>query len=147
MSNFFRGKFCVDVKTDYEQNELIFLDNFENLLGEEYTLTKTADSKCNVDFIVKKCDVVIGYLELKVRNNISAYNSLMIGRIKLHRINQFYRPAIIVWYCMKSDTLWCRKFSEDLLNYDTDGKTYFIPKDVCLVGIHELLRLCHQDKW
>ena len=141
----------IGLKTDYRKNELIFLNELETQLGENWSLTKTKKECCNVDFVVRRNNKVIGYMELKCRAKLDHHPSLMIGYTKLQKIQRLYKESIIVWFCVDTQTIWSCKYAEDLLNSETDwyygSKVYLIDKSKCGIGMEALLHLCVIKRW
>ena len=141
----------IGLKSDYRLNELIFLNELETQLGETYTLKKTKKECCNVDFVVRRNNKVIGYMELKCRAKLDHHPSLMIGYTKLQKIQRLYKESIIVWFCVDTQTIWSCKYAEDLLNSETDwyygSKVYLIDKSKCGIGMEALLHLCVIKRW
>lgn len=141
----------VGLMSEYRKNELIFLNELETQLGENWSLTKSKSEHCNIDFVVRRNNKVIGYMELKCRSGLSKYPSLMIGYTKLQQINLKYKQTIFVWYCVDTQTIWSCKYDEDLLNSD-DGfcngsRVYYICKSKCVVGMEALLHLVSIKRW
>lgn len=130
-------------------NEAVFLNEMETALGSNYSLTKTKNPLCNVDFVVRRDNKVIGYMELKVRKRLDNYETLMLGYTKLNRIELKYRQTIIVWYCVYTKTTWFCKYNEDLLHSECDDlkSVYYISKKKCRVGLADLIALCHIRRW
>ena len=141
----------IGLMTDYRKNELIFLNELETQLGENWSLTKTKKECCNVDFVVRRNDKVIGYMELKCRAKLEHHATLMIGFTKLHKIQRLYKQTILVWFCVDTQTIWSCKFAEDLLESETDwcngSKVYLIDKSKCGIGMEALLHLCVVKRW
>jgi hypothetical protein len=141
----------VGLMSDYRLNELIFLNELETQLGENWTLKKTKKEHCNVDFVVRRNNKVIGYMELKCRAKLDHHPSLMIGYTKLQKIQRLYKQSIIVWFCVDTQTIWSCKYDEDLLNSETDwfygSKVYLIDKSKCGRGMEALLHLCLVKRW
>ena len=139
--------FSIKVFDESDYNEIVFLNTVEMALGENYTLTKTPHRFCNVDYVVRRKKKVIGYMEVKVRLDVSGFNSLKIGYTKLRKIFNRYKETILVWYCLKTETLFSVKFTEALLLCDHDYSTYYIPKQLCHTGMDKFLELCRIHRW
>ena len=141
----------IGLKSKYKLNEAIFLNALETQLGSDWALKKTANPKCNVDFVVRKKNRVIGYIELKCRAELEKHKTLMIGWTKLNRLEERYKETIIVWFCVDTQTIWSCKYSTELLSSD-DGwfngsRVYYVCKSYCKTGMDNLLELCHIKRW
>ena len=135
--------------SSYKRNEIIFLNELENNLGENWSLTKTENESCNVDFIVKKNECLHGYVELKCRKNLKNHTTLMIGYTKLCQIHLNYENTILCWYCVDSKTIYSCKFNKDLLNcvdgFCNGSRVFYIPKSKCIIGMDKLISLIRRD--
>jgi hypothetical protein len=138
--NFF--DFSIEVKDDCDYNEIVFLNIMEQSLGEGYTLHKTLHPFCNVDYRLDYEGIVVGFIELKVRESLKNYSSIKIGEVKLNVISQHYRKTIFVWLCLDTNKLYFCKYSDDLLLCNKNRNTYEIDKKLCSVGLNELVNVC-----
>jgi hypothetical protein len=128
--------------------EQAFLLKLHIALGDEYAVSKTLSQYNTIDFIIKKNGVLFCYLELKSRTDLSGYSSLMIGRVKLERINEFLKPTLIVWVCEKTDTLYYIIYADYLLDIQTNSQNgspiVYIPKRIVSLGFDELLDVINE---
>lgn len=129
-----------------------FTDNLENLFAIElYKLLKNyvnikviTEYYSSVDYLItdKNDKNNKMYLELKSRNQISknSFNTFFIGFNKILKINECYKPTILVWNF--TDGLYFCKCKTKFNNYKTsiiqNSKVIEIDKNDCLSGMDNL---------
>lgn len=137
----------VDLIKNADVNEFICLNALESALGDAYKITKTKDPNCNVDFVVRRNNKVIGYAELKCRAQLYKYPDFYIGVVKLRACQRIYRKTIFMWYDVDAEIMWYCKFSDDLLDSEREGNKFKIPVEKCKHGFENLLDLFRASKW
>ena len=126
------------------QNEISFLLRLQSSLSEYgYSVEKTKDTYSPVDYIVKRENDIVMYLELKTRTDLSKHNSFIIGRVKLERIRYFKKPVIIIWVCETTQQLFFIFYTSNLLTLKQsvmkNKRVAFIPKGLCSTSYDELI--------
>lgn len=118
------------------EKELELLLKINNILDDDYVLTKTEDVYCCVDYILSKKDKIICYIELKSRKNISHFADLMIGCNKLKSISLLKHKTILLW--IDSDIFYYCDFNKKMLEYPTGiicgSNVIYIPKTEMVLG-------------
>jgi len=128
------------------RDELKFLLKLQNDLGEHISIEKTPDKYDSLDYIIRRDDKIMLYIEIKHRYiELDGFDSFMIGRVKIERISLVENNSILVWVDTNSNKVYFKHYTKDLL----DLKTYFernsqkmvsyIHKSLCSVGYEELL--------
>ena len=131
MSNniFYRVKYGLE-------KELELLLKINNILDDDYVLTKTEDIYCCVDYILTKKDKIICYIELKSRKNIAHFGELLIGGNKLKSISLLKHKTILLW--IDGDTFYYCDFNKKMLEYPTGiicgSSVIYIPKTEMVLG-------------
>lgn len=119
--------------------EIEFMYALNTLIDDEnVVIKKTTNKYAPVDFIItnKQNDMKL-YIELKSRTqNISSYDSFMIGRSKLNSISKIYRNdcVVLVWIDTHNH-LFYKLYQDELLNSQikciNGGDVLLIPKTDC----------------
>lgn len=133
------------------QNEIKFLIELQELINDnKFTIKKTKEHYCCVDFDMCYKNQSIGYIELKCRyQSLKYFNSLIIGSTKLYRINEDYQNTLFVWIDKINDEIYFLPFTNELLNYKDEimNGSYVkkIPKHLCKVGKTEFINYVHSS--
>tara|TARA_R110000796_G_scaffold234247_1_gene352860 strand:- start:1644 stop:2135 length:492 start_codon:yes stop_codon:yes gene_type:complete len=109
----------------------------ETINDTNISITKTIDKFCCVDYKVKnevnkKCI----YLELKSRkDDISKFNTLLIGKDKLNKISNYYNKfyVLLIWYD-ECKNMYITIYNDDLLKSPTNNlftNSFDIDKSCC----------------
>lgn len=127
------------------KNEVAFLlDLQENINNENFSIKKTQDHYCSVDFEMFHKNQSLGFIELKCRYvSLKHFNTLIIGSTKLDNVQKYYPNTIFVWNDMINKELYFLPFTDDLLTYRNEicNGSYIkkIPKNLCKIGMTEFI--------
>ena len=115
--------------------EVDFLLKVQFSLDEKrYSVEKTTYEFDPVDYVIKKDGVLLCYVELKTRFiDLSKYDSLMIGSVKLKNIQKLPMKTYLLWD--SKDAFHYIQFKHELLEvnstYINNSKVSFVPKIMC----------------
>jgi len=150
MSNF-KSNTINGINNDYilDSEQVFMVRTLNALQNEKYSMKKSLDKFCNVDFIIINKENLLSVLVEHKRKNIDAnnYDTFFIGATKITMINCFYQsPLIFVFEC-NDNIYWClndSEFSKRPTKFMNGGKVIEINKNECGVGFEKLMELIKQ---
>ena len=130
--------------------ECVFMYGLNELINDDNIIIKRMEDRyASVDFIItSKINNRKLYIELKSRTqDISKYNSFMIGRTKCFNICHTYKNdcVVLVWYDSFKN-LFYKLYTDELLNeqikYINGSDVFLIPKSICKTSTIATLAEC-----
>ena len=112
-----------------------------------FSIEKTRDKYASLDYVIKHDETKTPFLfmELKSRNiDLSKYDTLLMGRIKLENVVNVKQHIILIWICKTTETMYYLFYHKNLLELKThmlNGKrVVYINKQLCSTGYDNLIK-------
>ena len=128
------------------RDEIAFLLKLQESMPS-FSVEKTRGKYASLDYVIKheKTETPFLFMELKSRNiDLSKYDTLLMGRIKLENVVNVKQHIILIWICKTTETLYYRFYHKNLLDLKThmlnSKRVVYINKRLCSTGYDNLIQ-------